>query len=224
LHPRSAAARIKRYGSRFSEDAAAGRRSTAALRRPGKPLASSATQEHALIRAKAGETAAFRELVCTYQGGIYSLALRMLAVREDAQDLAQDVFLSLHRHLPKITSVPHLHSWLRKTVCHRAIDRLRSRWRHSTLPLEAAEDQEAPSDDLDPILGERLRELIAHLPPRPRATLLLRYQEDLDLPEIAEVLGMSPNTVKSHLRRSLALLRGHCGEPRRCTPEAVAHD
>jgi RNA polymerase sigma-70 factor (ECF subfamily) len=175
------------------------------------PTGGSSTREQStLARAQAGEIAAFRELVCSHQAPIYSLAVRMLGVREDAQELAQDVFVLLYRHLPKIVSVPHLRAWLRKTVCHRAIDRLRARPRHIVLPLEAADEQEAPGSQADPILGRRLRQLIASLPPMPRAVVLLRYQEDLDPPEISEALGLPLNTVKSHLRRSLSLIRGCC--------------
>ena len=59
----------------------------------------------------------------------------------------------------------------------------------------------------DPMLGEVLRRLIATLAEAPRAVMILRYQEDLDPSEIAELLEMPVGTVKSHLQRSLALLR-----------------
>jgi RNA polymerase sigma-70 factor, ECF subfamily len=167
-------------------------------------------EEQALARAQAGEIAAFRQLVEGHQSAIYSLALRLLGVREDAQELAQDVFLLLYRHLADIASVAHLRFWLRKTACHRAIDRLRARPRLVSLPLEAAAEQEAPTANDDPIVERHLRRLMAQLPPMPRTVLLLRYQEDLDPPEIARALGLSLNTVKSHLRRSLLLLRGRC--------------
>ncbi|HTT06402.1 MAG TPA: RNA polymerase sigma factor [Steroidobacteraceae bacterium] len=171
---------------------------------------SSSREQSALGRAQDGEIAAFGELVCLHQAAIYSLAVRMLGVREDAQELAQDVFLLLHRHLAQILSVAHLHAWLRRTVCHRAIDRLRSRARHIVLPLEAAEEQQAAAEELDPMQARQLRQLVASLPPTPRAVVLLRYQEDLDPPEISELLGLPLNTVKSHLRRSLSLIRSRC--------------
>jgi RNA polymerase sigma-70 factor (ECF subfamily) len=57
------------------------------------------------------------------------------------------------------------------------------------------------------MLGETLRRLIATLPEAPRAVIILRYQEDLDPSEIAEILSMPVGTVKSHLQRSLTLLR-----------------
>jgi RNA polymerase sigma-70 factor (ECF subfamily) len=171
-------------------------------------------EEDALRGAQAGETDAFRRLVHAHQGPVYALSLRMLGVREDAQELAQDVFVLLHRHLAGIVSAQHLRFWLRRTVCHRAIDRLRRRPRHLALPLEAAAELEMPGQDDDPLLDRELRRLVAQLPPAPRAVVLLRYQEDLDPPEIAHALGLSINTVKSHLRRSLALLRRRCGDLR----------
>ena len=57
------------------------------------------------------------------------------------------------------------------------------------------------------MLGGLLRRLIATLPETPRMAMVLRYQEDLDPAEIAEVMGIPLGTVKSHIQRSLALLR-----------------
>src|SRR6185437_11271098 len=92
----------------------------------------------ALARAQQGELAAFRELIRAYQDTVYSLALRMLKVPEDAEELAQDVFVSAHRHLGKIASEAHFLFWLRRTVCHRAIDRLRRRPALAPVPLDSA--------------------------------------------------------------------------------------
>lgn len=161
----------------------------------------------ALVRAQRGEIAAFAELIRAYQDTVYSLALRMLKVPEDAEELAQDVFVSAHRHLGKITSEAHLLFWLRRTVCHRAIDRLRRRPSLAPVPLDGTAEIPAAETGADPLLQRCLRDLVLQLPPVPRAVLLLRYQEDLDPPEIARTLGAPLNTVKSHLKRSLALLR-----------------
>lgn len=169
----------------------------------------SALLEGALVRARQGELAAFQELIRAHQDTVYSLALRMLKVPEDAEELAQDVFVSAHRHIGKITSAAHLLFWLRRTVCHRAIDRLRQR-RHPAVPLESAGDVPLPDTATDPLLERHLRDLVLRLPAAARAVVLLRYQEDLDPSEIASTLGMPLNTVKSHLKRSLASLRTGC--------------
>lgn len=175
------------------------------------PVAAGEALAGTLLRAQAGELAAFRELIRTYQDTVYSLALRMLKVPEDAEELAQDVFVAAHRHLGKIGSEAHLLFWLRRTVCHRAIDRLR-RPRHPHVPLEGAEEMPSQDQGDDPLLAGRLRKMVLELAPMARAVILLRYQEDLDPPEIAQILGMPLNTVKSHLKRSLASLRRGCEE------------
>ena len=170
--------------------------------------------EAPLARAREGELTAFRELIRAHQDTVYTLALRMLKVPEDAEELAQDVFVSLHRHLGSIASAAHLLFWLRRTVCHRAIDRLRRRAPRPIMPLDDAEELPQPDSSRDPLLERYLRALVLRLPPVPRAVILLRYQEDLDPPDIAQVMGIPLNTVKSHLKRSLALLRGGCDELR----------
>ena len=136
----------------------------------------------------------------------------MLASREDAQELTQDVFLALHRSLESIESAAHLRHWLHRTVCHRAIDRLRRRPSLQLLPLEAADTVEDATTHADPTTARVLRGLIEQLPATPRAVMLLRYQEDLDPSEIAQVLGVPLNSVKSHLRRSLSWMRRRCSQ------------
>lgn len=160
-----------------------------------------------LSRARAGEPAAFEALVRRHQRLVFSLALRMLSDRHTAEDLAQEVFLQLHRKLDVIESATHLEFWLRKVTTHRAIDRLRQEPRHEIVELEEGADLMAEAGDEDMLLQRRLGELVEQLPPAPRAVILLRYQEDLDPLEIARTLDMPINTVKSHLKRSLATLR-----------------
>lgn len=180
----------------------------------GGPAASTVTPPEScrLARARRGELAGFRELIRAYQDGVYTLALRMLRVPEDAEELAQDVFVSVHRHIGGITCEAHLLFWLRRTVCHRAIDRLRRRLPYPSVTLDDAAEVASPDTGADPLLERQLRDLVLRLPPAARAVVLLRYQEDLDPPEIARTLDMPLNTVKSHLKRSLALLRRRCDE------------
>lgn len=138
---------------------------------------------------------------------VFSVALHMLRSRAAAEDLAQDVFLELYRSLDRLESDSHVVSWLRRVTGHRCIDEIRRR-RHrpefttDTLP----EAPQAPATR--EIFGaERLRALVAELPARARMVVVLRYQEEMEPMEIAQVLRMPINTVKSHLRRSIAALR-----------------
>jgi RNA polymerase sigma-70 factor, ECF subfamily len=140
---------------------------------------------------------------------VFSIALRILNDRFLAEEAAQDVFLELHAQLGQLESDDHVVHWLRRVTVHRSIDRLRQRNRRPELAL-SDEDLPEPSVDPapgDPLLSRQLRHLVASLPPTQRAVLVLRYQEDRTPEEIAELLTMPVATVKSHLRRTLRLLR-----------------
>lgn len=169
-------------------------------------------EEEVFFRALAGEAKAFRTLVVRHQRSVYSLALRMLSDRHQAEDLSQEVFLQLHRNLASLQSLAHVAPWLRKVTMNRSIDRLRRDSHCQMTSIEEAVTVAAESREPDPLLALRLRALISELPPAARAVVLLRYQEDLDPVEIGRTLRMSVNTVKSHLRRSLQMLRGRLKE------------
>lgn len=149
----------------------------------------------------------FDELVRQRQSMVYSLAWRFLHDRGLAEEVAQEVFLSLHRNLRSIESPAHAVAWLRKVTAQRAIDEGRRRSRRPGVALELVAEPPAGEAQRDPMLADTLRRLVASLPEAPRMVMILRYQEDLDPAEIAETLSMPRGTVKSHLQRSLALLR-----------------
>jgi RNA polymerase sigma-70 factor (ECF subfamily) len=138
---------------------------------------------------------------------VYSLAWRFLHDRGLAEEVAQEVFLSLHRNLRGIRSTAHAVCWLRKVTAQRAIDEGRKRSRRPGVALELVAEPAAGEPARDPMLQETLRRMVASLPEAPRMVMVLRYQEDLDPLEIAKTLEMPLGTVKSHLQRSLALLR-----------------
>jgi RNA polymerase sigma-70 factor, ECF subfamily len=170
-------------------------------------------EDDQLSRARAGDGAAFADLVRRHQAMVFSVALRIIGNRALAEELAQDVFLQLHRSLATLESGAHVVHWLRRVVSHRAIDSARQRARRPQASLEhVAEPAGAISREGDPLMARRLRSLVDALPPAPRAVVTLRFQEDLDPSEIARVLEMPVNTVKSHLRRGLAVLRGRAKE------------
>jgi RNA polymerase sigma-70 factor, ECF subfamily len=147
----------------------------------------------------------FAALVREHQAMVFSIAYAFLRNRATAEEIAQDVFLALHRTLATLESPRHVVNWLRRVTAHRSIDRQRR-----SRPLWALEDVQepaAPDTSGDPLLAETLRQLIAGLPEHPRLVMILRYQEDMEAAEIGEVLEMPVGTVKSHIQRSLKLLR-----------------
>lgn len=149
----------------------------------------------------------FGDLVRQHQAMVFTLALHFLADRNLAEEVAQDVFLQLHRHLGRLQSDEHAVFWLRRVTVNRCISEARRRGRRPEVSLDAVPEPEAPNLDCDPIVSRQLQRLVASLPEKARGVVLLRYQEDLDPEDIARVLGISVNTVKSQLQRALAMLR-----------------
>lgn len=147
----------------------------------------------------------FAGLVRKHQAMVFSIAYAFLRDAATAEEVAQDVFLALHRSLATLESPQHVVNWLRRVAAHRSIDRQRR-----SRPLWALDDigePAAPAPSGDPMLAEALRQLIGTLPDHPRLVMILRYQEDMDVAEIGEVLEMPEGTVKAHIHRSLKLLR-----------------
>lgn len=138
---------------------------------------------------------------------MFSLAYHFLQDRALAEDVAQEVFFQLYRERDALEGEQHIRYWLRKVTSHRSIDAARRRKIRPRLALEDIREPAARERAPDPILNETLRKLVATLPETPRMVVILRYQEDMDPSEIAETLGMPVATVKSHLHRSLGMLR-----------------
>jgi RNA polymerase sigma-70 factor (ECF subfamily) len=176
-----------------------------------------------LARSAKGDPAAFADLVREHQSMVFSIAYHFLRDRAVAEELSQEVFLHLHKNLKAIQSPIHLTHWLRKVTSHRCVDqarRLKLRPRVSlTDYLERSPEPAAEFHMADPLLSVALRRLIARLPERSRMIVILRYQEDLDPAEIAEILDIPLGTVKSNLHRSLALLRGKLERERKGTSQ-----
>jgi RNA polymerase sigma-70 factor, ECF subfamily len=152
---------------------------------------------------------AFVDAVTTHQSLVFSVAYHMLHNATLAEETAQDVFFRLYQDYHRIKNAAHLIHWLRRTTMHRCLDILRHSERYSQISLDDVEIHlPSAQPDQDPILGQTLRRFVAELPARARAVVVLRFQEDLEPQEIAQVLDLPINTVKSRLQRALVVLRG----------------
>lgn len=161
----------------------------------------------AALERMSNEPEQFEELVREHQAMVFSMACRYLRNRALAEEIAQEVFLQLYKKLPELESPDHVLHWLRWVTAHRLIDHSRHEKRRPQSPLESVPEPAAASSERDPLLADMLRQLVAELPENARVVMILRYQEDLDPMDIARALDMPIATVKSHLQRSLALLR-----------------
>jgi len=153
------------------------------------------------------EPRTFVQVLRAQQSMVFSIAYQFLRNREAAEEVAQDVFVQLHQHFDELKSDAHISFWLRKVASHRSIDYVRKRRFEAGVGLEDAPVAATGGEQQDYFLKRRLQSLVGSLPEKPRMVMILRYQEDMMPEEIASVLNMPVRTVKSHLQRSLAMLR-----------------
>jgi RNA polymerase sigma-70 factor (ECF subfamily) len=149
----------------------------------------------------------FADAVKRNQSMVFSIAYHFLRDWTAAEEVAQDSFLQLYRNYEQLESDAHVTFWLRRVVSNRCVDYARRRVRQPTVALDDAPEPSAVAEHGDPLLNRKLRQLVASLPEKPRIVMVLRYQEDLMPEEISKILDMPVRTVKSHLQRSLAMLR-----------------
>lgn len=189
-------------------------------------------------RAQSGDPEALTHLIVSQQHYVYSIAMSVLKNPDDAADLAQEAFVRLFRALPQYNGESRFTTWLYRLVVNLGRDELRRRGRQVPIippaPDEEGQDELASvADDdrwSDPALAFDSRELrddvrraLAQLEEHYRLVLTLYYFDDMKYHDIAEVLDIPLNTVKSHIRRGkerlAALLQAQEQPP---TPRAIA--
>ncbi len=167
----------------------------------------------------------FSRIVADNQSLVYSVAVRFLRDREGAEELAQDVFLQLYQRLRHIESPAHATAWLRRAICHRCIDETRKRRLRPRVGLESVPEPSTENRNPDLLLNERLRRMVGELPESARMSVCVCVRVcvlcavsggSLDPADIAGMLNMPVSTVKSHLHRSLAVLRGRLEKQEIC--------
>lgn len=184
---------------------------------PAREVALAADDERALLAlVRGGDERAFAGLVRQHQHRIYELLLRMLGDAGEAEDVAQEVFVSLHRSLPSFRGESRISTWLFRIAKNHCLNRLKAlgrRGRGRQLSLEAVDESDGGERRPDRLLEQRERDAlvqaaIAELPEDHRLVVILRDIEGLAYEEIAAVLGEPEGTVKSRLHRGrLALAR-----------------
>ncbi len=169
-------------------------------------------------RAQAGDPAAITELIQSQQHYVYSIAMSVLHQPEDAADLTQEAFVRLLRVLPQYNGESRFTTWLYRMVVNLGRDELRRRGRQVPVFVAPETPDEETLDPLDTVaaddrwgdpvraLGDdelrgAVRHALAQLEPHYRMALTLFYFDDMKYTDIAEVLDMPLNTVKSHIRR-----------------------
>ena len=158
--------------------------------------------------AEAAAFPTFAQAVDAHKAMVYSIGWHILGDRAVAEELAQDVFLELHRRWRSIKSAGLMRHWLRRVTTHRAIDCARKRRLRLETSLDEATREPGVLERMhDSLLSSYLERMVATLPEKQRAVIVLRYQEEMELEEMAELLGEKVSTVKTQIFRALELLR-----------------
>jgi len=122
-----------------------------------------------------------------------------------ADDLVQVTVTRLFTHWPRARRMDNVDGYVRTILFRTFLGERRSLWRKRVLLAGFVPDNAAPGSDRDAVLD--VREALAAVPPRQRATLVLRFYCDLDVEQAAAALGCSPGTVKSQTAKGLAAMR-----------------
>ncbi|MFO0749251.1 MAG: RNA polymerase sigma factor [Myxococcota bacterium] len=190
---------------------------------PDKELGALA-DEALMQRFRAGQASAFRLLTARYSEKVFNFALRQVRSPETAQDLVQEVFLRVVKNASSFRAESRFSTWIFTIARNLCVDALRrAKHRHTVAldaPLKAGESDGATMLDMvkddKPIADSRLsdkrfsgalEEALGSLPEEQREVFLMRELQGLKFREIADIVGVPENTVKSRMRYALESLR-----------------
>ena len=171
-----------------------------------------ATSEHLLVeRCRQGDETAFRELVDQYKGLVFGLITRSIANRARAEELAQDVFLKVHKGLPYFRGDAKLSTWIFRIVVN-ALSQERPELASVSLDDD---DEDRPrrepiADDrafVNLVMKDRLQKAIERLPVPYQILVNGHYLKGMRYEDLAEALDLPMGTVKTHLHRAKRHLR-----------------
>jgi RNA polymerase sigma-70 factor (ECF subfamily) len=175
-----------------------------------------------MLRVKQGDLDAFALLVDKYKQPVMNLVYRMLRDMTEAEDVAQNVFIQVHKSAARYQVAARFSTWLFTIARNLALNEVRRRSRHpadsmdvphpdqEAQPWHQFEDQKSvspPDKILHGELERKIEEAIAQLPENQREALLLCRQDELSYEEIAKVLGCSLSATKSLIHRGRETLK-----------------
>lgn len=156
--------------------------------------------------ARRGEPGAFEEVVRSTHRQAYTLALRLVGDRQEAEDVTQDAFLRAYRGLAGFRGEARFETWLYRIVANTAMSHLRRRGRFGTLLAEQDEDPAEPAAEV--LIEDRavdrdaLTRALDALPPGMRSVVVLKDVYGLSCLEVGEAMGISEGAVKVRLHRA----------------------
>jgi len=167
-------------------------------------------------RYLAGDMTAFDELMIRYERQIYRVCYRFVNNRDDAMDLAQEVFIKAFEHLANFRRESSLKTWLYRIAMNHCINHVKKNAREFVEITEGIGSTRSSvhSDMEERERREQFRTLVKRLPPKQKAILEMRINEQLSYEEIATMSGRSISTIKASVFFALEKLRKLVKEPR----------
>ena len=171
-----------------------------------------------VARWQAGDESAFEELVRIHERRVFGMLYRMMGTREEAEDVAQETFLSLHRHGRSFRSEARFSTFVYRVAANAALNRRRSLGRSRTR-VQRLEQRQAAGDDLPSAprgpedategaeMTAQVQKALQRLAPAMRMPLVMYEMEGLSYGEIAVCLDVAEGTVKSRIHRARQMLR-----------------
>ena len=164
--------------------------------------------ERTLIeRCRTGDDIAFGELVERYKNLVYGMVWRLTTDRSQTDDLAQEVFLKVHRGLPYFRGEARLSTWIFRIVSNVCTEARSRRSAEVASPRALVEPGRTDSAFADLELRDRLDKAIAQLPEQYRVLIAAHYIDGVQYEALAEALEIPIGTVKTHLHRAKRRLR-----------------
>lgn len=166
------------------------------------------TDTYYIERIQAGDTACFACLLDRYNRPVYSLILKVVRNREDAEELAQDVFVKVFRNLSSFKGGSSFSTWIYRIAYNTAISETRKK-KMEYLAIEENVINNVSEEEVAEALGrtdtsgqlEKLDKAMAALPPDERAIILFFYMKEKTIGDIAVITGLTESNVKVKLHR-----------------------
>lgn len=164
--------------------------------------------EEMINRAARGDTRAFEAIYRAYAGMVFNLAYRFAGSWDDAQDITQNVFLSVHKNLKHFEIRSSIKTWIYRITVNTSLNH-RRKWanaKHQHISfdetLDAGHDNHRAKSLQEEEWRQRVDQMLERLPPDQKACMILRHIEQLSYQDIAETLKININTVRSRLKRA----------------------
>lgn len=181
-------------------------------------------EERIIAQAKRGDQEAFGELFDRYQPFVWNMALRMTGDCDEAEDVAQEVFVTVWKKLPQFQGLSTFSTWLYRISVNRTLSFIKRRTAQKLgrsqikVDLDDNAHTNNPSASIEKKEAEKvLGTLLARLDPERRMALILRDIEGLSYTEIAAATGVPVGTVRSRIARGRKELESQAGAMRELT-------